>query len=171
MVEPFRNPPIGLIDNPPKGKAKLTALLGISAATLLITTVAGFEGKRNDPYLDIVKVQTVCYGETRVAMRRYSDAECSDMLAGGLADFAGPVLERNPELAGRDGPLVAASSLAYNIGAANYRKSTVARQFSAMRFRAACDAFLMWSNAGGKRVAGLVKRREAERAICLRGVK
>lgn len=154
-----------------KGRQRLNkAVGGAGAATLLISLVAGFEGKRNDPYLDIVGKATVCYGETRVAMRRYSDAECDDMLADGLADFAWPVLKRNPELAGHTPQLVAAVSLAYNIGGANYAKSTVARRFSAGDWRGACDAFMRWTNAGGRVVQGLVRRRAAERELCLRGL-
>jgi len=155
----------------PKGRQRLNKVVGgAGAAALLITLVGGFEGKRNDPYLDIVKVPSVCYGETRVAMRHYSDAECDDMLADGLADFAEPVLKRNPELRGHTPQLVAATSLAYNIGAANYVRSTVAREFSAGRWRKACDAFLSWRFAGGREVAGLNRRRETERAMCLRGL-
>jgi len=163
--------PIEPMDQPTKGRKRLAGITGAGAAALLIATVGHFEGKRNDPYLDIVKVRTVCYGETRVAMRHYTDAECDDMLADGLADFAAPVLARNPELRGHDAQLAAAVSLAYNIGGANYRKSTVARRFSEGRWRAACDAFLSWSYAGGRQVAGLLNRRKAERDICLRGVK
>lgn len=158
-------PPMGA------GRKKLVAVAGGGAAALLISIVGTFEGKRNDPYKDIVGVATVCYGETRVEMRRYSDAECSDMLAKGLADFAEPVLARNPELKGRDTQLAAATSLAYNIGAANYRKSSVARKFSAGDWRGACDAFLSWRFAGGREVPGLLRRRQAERALCLQGVK
>lgn len=159
------------IDSPPRGGGgKLAALIGASAAGLLVATVAQFEGKRNDPYRDVVGVWTVCYGETRAAMRRYSDAECQAMLANGLADYAGPVLARNPELRGHAPQIVAATSLAYNIGAANYRRSSVARLFSAGRWRAACDAMLRWNRAGGREVAGLTRRRQQERAICLRGL-
>lgn len=155
----------------PKGTAKLGKTLGGSAAAIaLIALVAQWEGKRNEPYRDIVGVWTVCYGETRVAMRRYSDAECKDMLADGLADFAGPVLARNPELRGHPNQLVAATSLAYNIGNASYARSTVAKRFSAGNWRGACDAFLSWSYAGGKQVKGLLNRRQAERSICLRGL-
>jgi lysozyme len=153
-----------------KGKAGLIALVGASAAALLIPLVGQWEGKRNDPYLDIVGVLTVCYGETRVEMRRYTDAECEDMLAEGLGDFARPVLARNPELRARPEMLAAATSLAYNIGGAAYTRSTVARRFSQGRFRDACDAFLMWNRAGGKPVRGLTRRREAERQLCLKGV-
>ncbi len=145
----------------------LIALVGAGCAALLVPLVGTWEGKSNDPYLDLVGIPTVCYGETRVEMRRYTDAECEEMLAEGLADFARPVLDRNPELAGRPAQLAAATSLAYNIGPAAYRRSTVARRFSAGNWRGGCDAILMWNKAGGKVVRGLVRRREAERKLCL----
>lgn len=154
----------------PKGQQRLIATVGIGAAALVTAIVGQFEGKRNDPYADLIGRMTVCYGETRVTMRRYSDAECRDMLADGLADFAGPVLARNPELRGHDPQIAAAVSLSYNIGQANYARSTVARRFSAGDWRGACDAFLLWNRAGGREVPGLTKRRAAERAICLRGL-
>lgn len=155
---------------PDKGKKRLAGAVGAGAAALLIATIGTFEGKRNDPYKDIVGVMTVCYGETRVEMRRYTDAECGDMLASGIADFAEPVLQRNPELKGKDPQLAAAVSLAYNIGIGNYNKSTVAKRFSARQWRQACDAFLSWRFAGGREVAGLLRRRQAERTLCLRGL-
>jgi len=151
------------------GRAKLSALIG-TAAVGLVAVVAQWEGKRNDPYRDIVGIATVCYGETNVPMRRYSDDECKDMLAGSLAEYAEAVLRRNPELAGHDPQIIAASSLTYNIGITAYNRSTVARRFSAGDWRGACDAFLAFSYAGGKRVQGLVNRREAERRICMRGL-
>lgn len=151
------------------GRAKLTALIG-TAAVGLVAVVAQWEGKRNEPYRDIVGIATVCYGETNVPMRRYSDDECKDMLAGSLATYAQAVLDRNPELRGHDPQVIAASSLAYNIGPAAYRRSTVARKFSAGDWRGACNAFLAWSYAGGRRVQGLLNRRKAERDICLRGL-
>ena len=150
------------------GKDRLAALVGTGAAALMLAIVAPWEGKRNDPYRDIVGVWTVCYGETRVAMRRYSDAECDDMLADGLGDFARPVLTRNPELRGHAPQLAAATSLAYNIGGQAYARSTVSRRFSEGRWRQACDAFRSWNRAGGRVVQGLVRRREAERQLCLR---
>lgn len=152
------------------GKLGLISLVGAAAAAIMVPLVGGFEGKRNDPYADLIGKMTVCYGETRVEMRHYTDAECNDMLASGLVDFAGPVLARNPELAGNGPQLAAAVSLAYNIGPAAYNKSTVARRFSEGRWRQACDAFLSWSYAGGKRVQGLLNRRKAERAMCLKGL-
>lgn len=161
--------PMAVPSAPMSGKAKLAAIVGTAAAGLLAVT-AQWEGKRNDPYKDLVSRWTVCYGETNVPMRRYSDDECKDMLAGSLAVYASAVLTRNPELAGHDPQVIAATSLAYNIGPAAYSRSTVAKRFSAGNWRGACDAFLSWSYAGGKRVQGLLNRRRAERDICLRGL-
>lgn len=159
-----------MASQPPKGNSRLTKTVGAGAAATLLLFVSAWEGKSNDPYRDIVGVWTVCYGETRVQMRRYSDAECKDMKANALVDFAEPVLKRNPELRGRDNQLAAAVSLSYNIGSAGYNRSTVARRFSEGRWREACDAFLMWNRAGGRVVRGLDNRRREERALCLKGL-
>ena len=157
-------------ENNTPDKGKLATVVGATAAALLIATVGLWEGKSNDPYKDIVGVWTVCYGETRVKMRHYSDEECKGMLDAGLAGFAGGVLYRNPNLKNRPYQLAAAVSLSYNIGLANYSRSTVARRFDAGQWKAACDAILMWNKAGGKVSKGLVNRRNAERKICLEGL-
>jgi lysozyme len=154
------------------GKDKLVATLGAAAAAAVLALVQPWEGKRNDPYPDLLAggLLTVCYGETRVAMRHYTDAECSDMLANSLSSYGKTVLERNPELRGHPYQLAAAASLTYNIGGANYRRSTVAKRFSAGNWRGACDAFLAWRYANGRPVQGLLNRRNAERKVCLEGL-
>lgn len=147
-------------------------IAGSIVAAMAVATpfIAGWEGKRNDPYKDLIGLDTVCYGETRVPMRRYSDSECSAMLIKAVGDFMQPVIDCTPGLINRPSQLAAATSLAYNIGDGAYCRSTVAKRFNAGSFRAACDGFLVWVNAGGKRVQGLVNRREAERKLCLTGL-
>lgn len=152
-----------------RGKAGLVAVVG-GAAAGLIAVVAQFEGLSNRPYRDVVGVETVCFGETNVAMRTYTTEECEEMLATSLSGYASEVLKRNPELRGHDAQLLAATSLAYNVGGAAYARSTAAKRFSEGRWRAACDAFLKWNRAGGRVVRGLTLRREKERAICLRDI-
>lgn len=156
---------------PKAGGGKLVGMVGTAAAGLLVATVAMWEGKRNDPYADLAGIATVCYGETNVPMRRYTDAECQAMLYTSLADYAGPVLKRNPELRERPEMLAAASSLAYNIGTGAYSRSTIAKRFSAGQWKAACDGFLAWRFVGKREVKGLLNRRKHERALCLRGIK
>ena len=153
----------------PTGNRKLQgAIGGASAAAMLVAVMASFEGRRDDPYQDLIGKWTVCYGETNVAMRHYSPAECKDMLAGSLTQYVVEVRKVNPDLAGPQ--LVAATSLEYNIGVGAYRRSSVARLFNAHRDRDACNAFVRYSFAGGHQVPGLLRRREDERRICLTGV-
>lgn len=140
----------------------------IGASLILATPfIAGWEGKRNDPYRDIGGVQTVCYGETRVKMKRYSDKECLEMLDKAVGEFAEKVVEINPILANRPIQLAAATSLAYNIGINAYRGSTVARRFNSGDTKGACEAFKMWRMVKGKVSKGLVNRRQAEYTLCM----
>lgn len=142
------------------------------AAMLAVATpiVSKWEGKSNDPYLDIVKVKTVCYGETNVPMRRYTDAECTAMLQKSLGGYGEAVIKRNPNLQYRPFQWAAATSLSYNIGNGAYAGSTVAKRFQAGDFKGACDGFLAWRYAGGREVVGLKRRREDERQLCLLGL-
>lgn len=156
--------------------AKTKLGVGGAAALLLATPfIAGWEGKSNDPYKDIVGVTTVCYGETRVKMRRYTDAECKDMLNKAVEEFMVPVLEMTPTLKDRPYELAAATSLAYNIGLANYKISSVRKQFNLGNYTQACQNFKLWNKARrlGKLVVvkGLVNRRAKETELCLQGSK
>lgn len=150
---------------------------GGSVVALLIATpfIAGWEGKSNDPYKDIVGVTTVCYGETRVKMRRYTDEECKDMLNEAVAGFMKPVAEMTPTIADRPYELAAATSLAYNIGLGNYKISSVRKRFLEGKFELACNGFGVWNKArrAGKLVTvkGLVNRRADETKLCLQGSK
>jgi lysozyme len=151
------------------------AFIGTGVATALalaLTTpiVSKWEGKENDPYKDIVGVSTVCYGETRVEMRRYSDKECVVMLETALKDFQKEVLKRSPELANKPYQLAAATSLAYNIGINAYDKSTARKRFKAGDLRGGCEALKFWVYAKGKRVKGLVNRRADEYRLCMSDV-
>lgn len=60
-------------------------------------------------------------------------------------------------------------SLCYNIGASALARSTVLRMHKRGEYQAAADAFLMWVRAGGRVMKGLVRRREAERELYLKG--
>lgn len=152
-------------------KAQKAAGGGIAVALLLaVPLVAKWEGKRNDPYVDIVGVKTVCFGETRVAMRRYSDAECTAMLQEAVKGFAEPVARCTPMIANRPYQLAAASSLAYNIGINAYCRSTADRRFDAGDLKGGCAALKFWNKAGGRFVQGLANRRADEYRLCMVGL-
>ena len=146
----------------------------VAALALAVPFVGGWEGKRNDPYLDIAKIPTVCYGETRVEMRRYSDAECRVMLEGAVKGFMEPVAKCSPSIANRPYQLAAATSLAYNIGISAYCRSSADRRFDAGNIAGGCAGLKLWDKArvNGKLVSvrGLANRRAAEYRLCMTGV-
>lgn len=58
-------------------------------------------------------------------------------------------------------------SLAFNIGCSAFGKSTLARKIAQGDMSGAADEFLRWNKAAGRVMAGLTRRREAERALFL----
>ena len=58
-------------------------------------------------------------------------------------------------------------SLAYNIGAGAFLKSTLLKKVNAGDFAGAGEEFLRWNKANGKEVLGLTKRREREKQLFL----
>jgi lysozyme len=149
---------------------------GAIAAALAIATpvIMSWEGKRNIAYADIVGVPTVCYGHTgagtgKVGSRK-TDAECKTLLADDVQKHMRPILKCVPGLASRPNQLAASTILTFNIGTGGFCRSTAARRFNAGDWRGGCEAFMMWTRAGGRTVNGLVRRRRDERRICLAGL-
>jgi GH24 family phage-related lysozyme (muramidase) len=58
-------------------------------------------------------------------------------------------------------------SFAYNLGLRSLSTSTLLRKLNAGDKQGAANEFGKWVNAGGVRLNGLVKRREAERKLFL----
>ena len=54
-------------------------------------------------------------------------------------------------------------SLTFNIGVAQFQKSTLLRKLNAGDLAGAAEEFLRWNKAGGKVAEGLVRRRVAEK--------
>ena len=60
-------------------------------------------------------------------------------------------------------------SLVFNIGCGNFGKSTLLKCLNAGNDNAAAQEFLKWDRAGGKEMAGLLKRRQDESALFMLG--
>lgn len=160
------------------GAPKKSLAAAAVAAMVVIATpfVGGWEGKRNSPYLDAVGVETVCYGETRVEMKTYTDEECRQMLAEALRQFGEQVAELSPGIEASPYEWAAHTSFAYNIGTAAYARSSVRRLFNEGRRAEACRFMERYKYAGGRVLAGLVYRRSGDGArigeaeLCMTGV-
>lgn len=156
----------------------LAGVVGAAAAAGLFTTIPEDEGTEYRAYRDIAGIWTICQGDTKNVRPGMVETKegCQRRLEEQLIAHAVPVMRCSPRLAepGRDHQRWAAVSLAYNIGATAYCRSTVDRMFDQGNWRAGCDAFMAWNKArvqGKLRpVRGLTNRRARERQICLRGL-
>ena len=134
--------------------------------------VASFEGFRTVAYLDPVGIPTACFGRTEGVQlgQRYSDAECEEYLFEEVVKFQRAVRQR-VDVPLSTGQLAAFTSFTYNVGVSNFESSTLRRRLNAGDFQGACDELLRWryaTKAGVKvELPGLVRRREAERELCL----
>jgi len=61
-------------------------------------------------------------------------------------------------------------SFSYNVGVARFCASTLVAKANAGDIRAACAELTRWNKVKGREVAGLTRRRAAERALCESGV-
>jgi lysozyme len=67
------------------------------------------------------------------------------------------------------GELDAYTSLAFNIGTDAFCRSTLVIKLNAQDYSGACEEIKRWVYAGGRKVPGLVARREKEYAMCTGG--
>ena len=136
-----------------------------------------FEGFRAESYRDPVGVWTIGYGTTAAADvgiapnagMKISKADAEMYLARAIDKFAAQI---DPKITRpiNENERAAFLSLAYNIGPGAFAKSSALRKFNEGDKAGAANAILLWNKAGGKVLAGLVRRREAERALFLRPV-
>lgn len=143
------------------------------AATNRINTaglelIKDFEGLRLNSYLDAVGVWTIGYGHTRTAGpgQSVSFAGATALLREDVATFEKAVTQavRVPITANQYAALV---SFAYNVGSGALNSSTLLRRLNAGDVFGAANEFLRWNRAGGRVLAGLTRRREAERVLFL----
>lgn len=148
--------------------ARRLAMAGAAGAAA-IALVGAWEGYRLYTYRDIVGVPTYCYGETRGAKfgKRYTLPECKNILKARLEEFHYHV-NRCVKVPMTDNQRVAFVSLAYNIGAGAFCKSSVVRYANQGKMDLACNAIKLYNRAGGRVIKGLVNRREAEYRYCMR---
>jgi lysozyme len=153
--------------------AGLAGIVGATAAAALLALTPAFEGTRLETYRDIGGVLTYCTGATEDAAwgRRYTPEQCRAQLERDLERHAAGIAACLPMERLTDGQKTAFVDAAYNIGVAAFCGSSMARLANAGDMRGACDALLMWNKAGGREVAGLVRRRQAEHALCTEGLR
>lgn len=142
------------------------AALVLSASALI--GIALHEGFRDSAYDDGVGVQSIGFGTT--AGVRRGDRITVERALVRLGQDTGKVEAQLRDCI--DVPLYqhewdAYVSWAYNVGTGAACGSTLVRKLNTGDYAGACKELLRWNRAGGKVLAGLVKRREAEYRQCI----
>lgn len=139
-----------------------------------INLIKSFEGLRLKAYDDSVGVWTIGFGTikypngTRVkAGDSCTSQQAEDYLHNDLTSFENAV-NRLVKAKLTQNQFDALVSFTYNLGETNLSKSTLLKKLNAGDYQGAADQFLVWNKAGGKVMKGLVRRREAERALFLK---
>ena len=134
------------------------------ASDILIEKIKELEGLRLEAYLDEAGVPTIGYGHTGADVimgDRISEYWANHLLKADLYD-----VELAVDLLGvakTQGQFDALVSLAYNLGIGRLQRSTLLKVIrEGGSKRAITKEFKRWVYADGKRLPGLVKRREWE---------
>lgn len=143
------------------------AALSLSAAGLV--SIANLEGFSEKAYIPIPgDVPTIGFGSTegvkmgdtitvpKAIERLYRDAEKAESAIGRCVKV--PLAQCEYD---------AFTSFAFNVGAEAFCSSTLVKKLNAADYAGACAELKRWVYVDGRRVQGLVNRREAEFRLCM----
>jgi lysozyme len=143
-----------------------------------IDLIKSFEGLFLKPYLDSVQVPTIGYGTimyedgTKVTMQdpAITEERAIELLTWEVNEKCAGV-EKMLSIEINDNEFGALVSFAYNLGLGSLHGSTLLKLLNADQDRQSVgDQFLRWNKAGGIELAGLTRRRQAERALFLQPI-
>lgn len=138
-----------------------------------INLIKQFEGCKLTAYQDSVGVWTIGYGWTQPVDGKsvakgmtITQKKANDLLTEGVAQYEKGVtnLVTVPVNQNQFDALV---DFAYNLGVNALKGSTLLRKLNAGDYAGAANEFPKWNKAGGKELAGLTRRREAEKFLFL----
>lgn len=134
-----------------------------------IDLIKNFEGCRLIAYKCPAGIWTIGYGHTGAdvtAGLKITQEEAEKILKQDLLVHCNNVFSmvRVPLTQNQFDALV---SFEYNVGYGNFKSSTLLKLLNDKKYTDAAEQFEKWVYAGGKKLAGLIKRRAAEKALFL----
>ena len=128
-----------------------------------VDLVKFFEGFEANAYLCPANVWTIGYGRTKDVREGdiIPEVQAERDVVEELEEFAEQVLNSvKVELTQNE--LDALTSWTYNLGVGNLQSSTLLKKLNTGDYESVPSEMVRWNKAGGKVLAGLTKRREAE---------
>lgn len=151
-----------------------------------IQLIKSFEGCHSSPYRCPAALWTIGYGhvlypdQARLKTterasygimpehnRTFEYDEIDELLEKDLQRFEAGVLRLCPASNDSQSHFDAMVSFSFNLGIGSLQSSTLRMRYLRGDYEGAADEFLKWNKAGGKILAGLTRRRVAERALFL----
>ena len=133
-----------------------------------------FEGWRSEAYQDVTGVWTIGFGHTSMAGApevypgmTITREEGTAILLRDLERFS-DAIRPHIKVSLNANQYSALLSFAYNVGPANFKKSSVLAYVNQKRFAEVPGRLALWTKAGGKVLRGLSRRRAAEGGLFLR---
>jgi len=122
-----------------------------------------FEGCRLEAYQDSVGVWTIGYGHTKGVLEGMTITQegAEQLLQTELEEYEG-YIEKYVTVPLTQNQFDALVCWVYNLGPTNFKNSTLLKELNSGNYTAAGKEITRWNKAGGKVLAGLVRRREAE---------
>jgi lysozyme len=149
----------------------------VKASVNVVKLIKLSEGFKAKPYLCPAGVPTIGYGSTRYPDGRVvtlqdaaiSEETASAMVLATLSEYENAV-NRYVTVPLNQNQYDSLVDFAYNAGATNLRTSTLLKKLNLGDYIGAALEFGKWIYGGGKRLAGLVTRRAAEKNLFNRPV-
>ena len=138
----------------------------------MIAVIKKFEGLRLSVYLCPAGVQTIGYGHTRnypfSTNYKITEEQAEKFLYEDLKKFENSIkkLVKVPLSQNQFDALV---SFTFNVGATNFKNSTLLKYLNNSEYGLAAEQFERWIYSNGKKLEGLLTRRKAEKEIFLHG--
>lgn len=138
-----------------------------------INLIKQFEGCRLTAYQDSVGVWTIGYGWTQPVDGKpvakgmaITQQKADDLLKQGVVQYESGVSTLVKVQLNQD-QFDALVDFAYNLGINALKGSTLLKKINAGDYIGAANEFHKWNKAGGKELAGLTRRRGAEKSLFL----
>jgi GH24 family phage-related lysozyme (muramidase) len=152
---------------------KLKRAVEFMPSSACITLIKRVEGFRLNAYQDSAGVWTIGYGTTRINNAPVTEgmsitaAQAEEYLSHDLNEKTVTSIHRNARALITQSMFDALCSFTYNLGPGNLNKSSLLKDLNSSKYLDAAAGFMQWTKAGGVELAGLVKRRTAEKDLFL----
>jgi len=134
-----------------------------------VDAIKAFEGLRLDAYKCPAGIPTIGYGSTgsHVSMGMSITEEYAEVLLREDIERFERCVNEYVTVELTQHMFDALVSFAFNLGCGALKRSTLLKRVNVNRKEDAANEFLRWDNAGGRKLAGLTRRRNEEREMFL----